>query len=104
LNGRTEIISTHFIDKNEGWAAGLEIPENFASSVWNSDAPKSVGILLHTKDGGKNWEHAAVPTDVSFYRVAFSDSKHGWLLGPNRLYRTTNGVTWTVVVEVPGNQ
>src|SRR5215217_828047 len=104
LSGRIEISSTHFINKNEGWAAGVEIPESFASSVRNPDAPKPTGILLHTKDGGKNWDRAAMPTDLSFLRVAFSDSKHGWLLGRNRLYRTTDGVTWTIALEVPGDQ
>ena len=103
LNGRIEIFSTQFINKNEGWAAGLEIPESFLSRVRNPDAPKSIGILLHTKDGGKNWDQAAVPTDTAFHRVSFSDSKHGWLLGMNRLYRTSDGVTWTMVMEVPGN-
>ncbi len=104
LNGRTDIFSTQFINKNEGWAAALEVPESFSSSVRNPDAPKSTGILLHTKDGGKSWDRAAVPADLSFQRVSFSDSKHGWLLGRTRLYRTTDGVTWTTVLEVPGDQ
>ena len=104
LNGRMEIFSTHFINKIEGWAAGLEIPESFSSRVRNPDAPKSNGILLHTKDGGKSWDRAATPTDLYFQRVSFSDSKHGWLLGMNRLYQTTDGVTWTTVLEVPGDQ
>ena len=105
LNGRTEIISTHFINKNEGWAAGLEIPESLGSRVRNPDAPKSNGILLHTKDGGKNWDRAAMPTDSAFHRVSFSDSKHGWLLGKDRLYRTSDGgLTWTTVLEVPTNR
>ena len=101
LNGRMEIISTHFINKDEGWAAGLEIPESFSSRVRNPDAPKSIGILLHTKDGGKNWDRMATPTDSAFHRVSFFDSKHGWLLGPDRLYRTIDGGrSWRTVVEV----
>ena len=102
LNGRIDIFSTNFINKNEGWAAGLEVPESLASRVRNPDAPKSTGILLHTKDGGKNWDRAATPADTAFRRIAFSDSKHGWLLGKNRLYRTLDGgVTWTTVLDVP---
>lgn len=104
LNDRVEIISAHFINKDEGWAAGREVPESIASRVRNPDAPKSNGILLHTKDGGKSWDRAATPTDLYFQRVSFSDSKHGWLLGRTRLYRTTDGVTWTTVLEVPGDQ
>jgi len=100
LNGRTEIHSTHFINKNEGWAAGLEVPESLGSTVRNPSAPKSNGILLHTKDGGKNWDRTATPVDSAFYRVFFSDSKHGWLLGFDRLYRTVDGgLTWTTVLE-----
>lgn len=105
LNGRTEIRSMHFINKNEGWAAGLEIPESLGSIVRNPSAPKWSGILLHTKDGGKNWDRTATPVDLSFYRVFFSDSKHGFLLGDNRLYRTVNGgLTWTTVLETSGSQ
>ena len=101
LNGRIEIFSTHFMNKNEGWAAGLEVPESFGSRVRNPDAPKSSGILLHTKDGGKNWDRIAMPTDSTFHRVSFFDSKHGWLLGTDRLYRTIDGGrSWTTVVAV----
>jgi photosystem II stability/assembly factor-like uncharacterized protein len=105
LNGRIELFSTHFINKNEGWAAGLEVPESFASQVRNPSAPKSYGILLHTKDGGKTWDRAAMPTDRLFQRVAFSDSKRGWLLGVDRLYRTADGgLTWTTVLDASGNR
>jgi photosystem II stability/assembly factor-like uncharacterized protein len=97
---RAEIAATQFINKNEGWAAGLELPESFGSTVRNPTAPPSYGILLHTKDGGKNWDHAPVPTDTRFQRVSFSDSKHGWLLGTNKLYRTTDGVTWSIALEL----
>ena len=99
-----EIFSTHFIDKNEGWAAGLELPESFGSVVRNPDAPRTYGVLLHTEDGGKNWTRLPAPTETSFFRVAFSDSKHGWLVGINRLYRTVDGgLTWTTALNKPGS-
>lgn len=101
LNGRTEIHSTHFINRNEGWAAGVGVPESFGSIVRNPSAPQTQGILLHTKDGGKTWDHAPVPTDAGFHRVAFSDSNHGWLLSMDRLYRTADGgLTWATALEV----
>lgn len=103
VKNRGEIFSTQFINKNEGWAAGMELPESFGSTVRSPSAPHSLGLLLHTKDGGKNWDRFPVPTDEAFNRVAFSDSKHGWLLGKNRLYRTIDGLTWTAL-ELPSAQ
>lgn len=100
-----EVNSIQFINKNEGWAAGLEIPESFASVVRNPSAPKFWGVLLHTKDGGKSWDHSAVPTDRAFFHVAFSNSKHGWLSGWERVYRTNDGgLTWTTALEVSASQ
>lgn len=105
LKGIIEIFSTQFINKNEGWAAGVEVPESFASVVRNPSAPQSNGILLHTKDGGKTWDRGPQPTDKFFRRVAFSDSKHGWLLGVDRLYRTVNGgLTWTIALDASGGR
>ena len=105
VKDRIEIISTQFINRNLGWAAGVEVPESFASVVRNPSAPQSNGILFHTKDGGKTWDRAAKPTDTLFRRVAFSDSKHGWLLGIDRLYRTVDGgLTWTTALEVSGSR
>lgn len=91
LKDRIEIFSTQFINKNEGWAAGVEVEESFGSVVRNPSSNAWHGILLHTKDGGKNWDRPPMPTDLAFHRVGFSDSKHGWLVGMNRLYRTIDG-------------
>jgi len=105
LKDIVEVFSTHFINKNEGWAAGVEQEKSFNSVVRNPSSPASHGILLHTKDGGKNWDRPPMPDDSAFFRVAFSDSKHGWLSGWNRLYRTTDGgVTWTTALEVPSDR
>ena len=102
LNGYIEIRSTQFVNKEEGWATGIEFEESFRSVVRNPDSPAWHGVLLHTRNGGKNWEHASAPTDTAFDRVAFSDSKHGWLLGMNRVYRTSDGgATWTRVLDLP---
>jgi photosystem II stability/assembly factor-like uncharacterized protein len=98
---RGKIMSTQFINKEEGWATGVEVPESFGSSARNASSPQWYGILLHTKDGGSNWDHASAPADDVFLRVAFSDFRNGWLLGMNRLYRTTDGgSTWSMVLEV----
>ncbi len=102
LDGYAEIRSTQFINKEEGWATGIELEESFGSVVRNPDSPAFHGVLLHTSDGGKNWEHASVPANRIFDRVAFSDSKHGWLLGVNRVYRTGDGgATWTTALDLP---
>ena len=60
------------------------------------------GVILHTKDGGKSWQEASVGDGELFFdRMFFVDSKHGWLLGSNNIYRTQNGGrTWEVVLKV----
>lgn len=100
LKAYTEIRSAQFINKEEGWATGIEMADSFRSVVRNPDSPAWHGVLLHTTNGGKNWDHASVPAQLEFNRVRFSDSKNGWLLGVNRLYRTRDGAaTWTTVLD-----
>lgn len=95
-----EIFSLHFINKNEGWAAGIKLLVSFVSGIRNPDRPALQGTLLHTVDGGNHWTELATPTDITFYRVVFSDSNHGWLVGPKRVYRTTDGgVTWSTALQ-----
>lgn len=74
-----------FVDRNEGWLAGIY-----------------TGSLLHTTDGGKNWDN--IPLPMKYRRVwfvYFQNSKQGWIVtqgGPvqeSGFFRTVNGgKTW----------
>lgn len=73
-----------FADRQHGWIT--------------SDGP----ILLHTRNGGKNWE--ILRTGIVFTDIHFINSLEGWGIGNARLdvikwniYHTTNGgATWEV--------
>jgi len=48
-------------------------------------------LLLHTKDGGKNWESLPQPPG---YRIFFVDKKTGWCLGEGIYCTVDGGNTW----------
>lgn len=54
--------SVYFIDARQGWAAGAG------------------GTLLHTTNGGADWEALTRPTKDSILDLQFADELHGWLL------------------------
>lgn len=91
------VLSLQFINKSEGWAAG-----NLPSGKQKRGEPidlHGAGVLFHTEDGGSTWETLSVPTDLNFTRVAFLDSRSGWLIGHNGVYQTRNrGETWESVL------
>ena len=74
-NHYDKLTSIVFLDKDQGWAEGEYMP------------------LLYTDDGGRSWR----PDSTISYgnKVFFTDSKHGWICGWEKLYRTTDGGrTW----------
>jgi len=54
------------------------------------------GIILHTRDGGLNWETQKAPIKTDFYDVSFIDSQKGWITGKTGtiLHTTDGGKNW----------
>jgi photosystem II stability/assembly factor-like uncharacterized protein len=89
---RIDLRSLYFLNKQEGWAAGLELSESFGASVpINNSVKQWKGIVLHSSDGGRKWSSIPSPDDQTFHRIYFLDSNRGWLLGTKSLYRTVDG-------------
>ena len=36
------------------------------------------GLILFTRDGGKNWFRGSTPTNAPLSSVRFTDAQHGW--------------------------
>lgn len=60
--------SVFFIDQNNGWAVG------------------SRGTLLATRDGGRNWQQRARPTEDIIRDIYFTDANTGWLVCERNVY------------------
>jgi photosystem II stability/assembly factor-like uncharacterized protein len=88
------INSISLVNEQEAWAAGR---------VWTGDPETSIAVLLHTLDGGKNWQRVQLrQAERLFYRVRFVDSQHGWLFAHDNVYRTVDsGNDWRVVLKLP---
>jgi photosystem II stability/assembly factor-like uncharacterized protein len=94
LNSVARITSMQFISSSEGWGAGSE------AMLKGQSRMEVVGVLFHTKDGGRTWEKVLAPSDSDFRRVAFLNSSTGWLMGHNGLYQTNDGgQSWKTLLE-----
>ena len=74
------LYSVDFVDENFGWAVGQ----------W--------GIIMHTMDGGQNWEIQQNHTQHwDLLSVDFVDRQTGWAVGEygTILYTNDGGETWT---------
>ena len=94
---KSGIESISFINKNKGWAAGL----NFVNSPDSTDT--DLDFLLKTTDGGKTWTkvETGIKEPHGFDRVKFTNEKNGWLLGDRTIYRTPDGGdSWVEVFKV----
>jgi photosystem II stability/assembly factor-like uncharacterized protein len=79
--------SVYFTDEQDGWAVG------------------SYNAILHTTDGGKNWNRKTLENtewDVTYNKVLFIDKQNGWILdSKRRLLKTTDGgITWKFFEDV----
>lgn len=90
-----ELLSVHFASADEGWVAG-------GKNVMQG------GVILHTSDGGANWEIQLgdpASDDRAIRDLRFVDAKTGFAVqgspGDHRLLRTTDGQNWTQVGAVP---
>ena len=110
-----QLDSVYFTDHQNGWAVGM------SETYWNPDLGTSGGwehhgAILHTTDGGLNWEEQGGELyddwDLEFFAVQFLDSQNGWALAAGRfpsanifLAHTTDGGThWNWVdTEIEGH-
>jgi photosystem II stability/assembly factor-like uncharacterized protein len=90
-----ELMSVHFASADEGWVAG------------GKNAMQG-GVILHTTDGGANWEIQVGDTasdDRAIRDLYFLDAKTGFAVqgspGDHQLLRTTDGQNWSQVGTVP---
>ncbi len=72
------LLSVKFVTPNKGWIVGDK------------------GTILHTADGGENWEEQASGTGNALTSIAFLDEKTGWIAGNGGsiLHTTDGGKTW----------
>ena len=133
LSPKIDITDIVFSDSLHGWATGNnDIDETGESMIFRTtdggktwevkDAPKWAlcslsftdslngwiccknGHLLHTTDGGSNWDTALLNSAYNLHLIRFIDPLHGWITGvadnlntfPGGLVLNTNdgGKTW----------
>ena len=68
------------------------------SEVWmaGSQGLPLMPLILHSADGGENWEEQASPAIGAVMAVHFVDGDHGWAVGRQIQSTSDGGVTWTV--------
>ena len=76
----THFTDIYFADAKHGWIVGHQ------------------GWVLHTADGGENWEKQTVNTNEDFKAVYFTNLRNGWAVGDKGLIATTDdgGRHWTL--------
>ncbi|MBN2105893.1 MAG: hypothetical protein JW832_00595 [Deltaproteobacteria bacterium] len=54
------------------------------------------GLIIHTSDGGANWEYQKAPSSTDLYKPFFIDSTTGWIVGRQGtvLHTIDGGKTW----------
>jgi photosystem II stability/assembly factor-like uncharacterized protein len=72
-----------FYDDQYGWAVG------------------ECGSILHTRDGGRQWQIQYSGMDEQFNKIVFSSRECGWILGRTLLLQTTDGGVKWHAVSVP---
>lgn len=103
---------------NEGAfaASGTNVATIGPSHVWIGTGAASVARVLRSSDGGKTWQVAATPLaagpSAGIFSVAFSDAKHGIIVGgdfkvergesANAAVTSDGGATWTLVKGLGG--
>ena len=70
--------AVHFVDKQNGWAAGEE------------------GKIIHTRNGGIRWIEQQSNTEEPLLGIYFNDAQNGWVVGVKGLILHTadGGETW----------
>ena len=73
-----DLFAVHFTRAGQGWIVGR------------------FGLILHSADGGKNWQPQQSGTDKALTAVSFADGRHGFAVGAGGTVLTTvdGGRTW----------
>ncbi len=72
-----DLLDTHFISENEGWAVGKN------------------GLIMYTNNGGISWDIQHKDSDKMFWSIFFIDENEGWAVGWSDIYHTTDkGENW----------
>jgi len=85
--------SIHFQGLLSGWAAGAQY-----FSVWSGGTRSAI---LHTNDGGFNWEEQISPLSGPIRSIRFSDAYKGWAVGNSGdtaciIYTSNAGEEWSI--------
>lgn len=58
----------------------------------------SRSLLFRTVDGGQTWKYVTLPQDLSIRSLSFINSRDGWLISWNDIYRSADsGATWSKI-------
>ncbi len=92
-----ELEGIFFTDQRTGWAVGGNIRPPRKENFIDRDVG-AMGIILHTKDGGRTWLPQLMGDARWLYDVTFVDDKTGWAVGEFGLVLATvdGGDTWQV--------
>ncbi|MEO0184628.1 MAG: YCF48-related protein [candidate division WOR-3 bacterium] len=91
--------SIFFLNANEGWIVGGDY-DTLTGTGTN-------GLILHTTNGGTNWDAQMSGVPYQFYGVHFLDNQNGWVCGlkdtasPGVFFRTTNGGNDWIEIMAP---
>jgi photosystem II stability/assembly factor-like uncharacterized protein len=94
------IKSINFINKSEGWAVGSQTIKGINTPY------ETHGLILHTTDGGMNWQKMEIEKKEKFYAgVYFNNLEQGWLFSSNNIYHTDDiGKTWNQVALLTSSE
>lgn len=93
----------HFISETQGWAVGNSVglvPNHIDRSADQNNPAYTEGaesIILHTKDGGKNWiKQSSGVYGNPLHKVYFRNESDGWCVGDGGviIHTTDGGDTW----------
>ncbi|MEX1011676.1 MAG: YCF48-related protein [Balneolaceae bacterium] len=96
--GSMRFQAAYALDDDYWWIAGAAV--SFSEESGYVIRP----LILHTGDGGENWEIQFDPNQTELYNhlldIYFVDDEYGWAVGShgNRLHTIDGGVTWEVDV------
>ncbi len=86
----------YFKDENTGWAVGGK------NMVAGNGLTCDNGAILHTTDGGKNWETRLFENAGCFKSICFLNQNTGFVIGFDRVLKTTDeGRNW-IKLDFPG--
>lgn len=68
-----DLLDVYFVSETRGWVVGKK------------------SLIMHTNDGGENWEIQNSDVDGNINAVQFVDENEGWAVSWNYIYHTTDG-------------